>query len=356
MPFAPLAPPLDPAELWTRLAEIPRVRLAALPTPLEECRQLSAKLGGPRILVKRDDLTGLAFGGNKSRNLEFRLAEAIDEGADTIVVALETISNSARQTVGAANRLGMRTVLVLRGRRPEILQGNLLINYLLGADVRFTDSPENTLPRTTAEAVADELRRDGRRPFILNASPMFAAASALAYTLCVLELQEQLAAMGSGVDWIYLSSRSKGQAGVVLGARALGASFKVVGIAAGFNPNGAANTAQIANDAARLLNLDFTITPDEIVNHDGYAGDGYGIPSPAGIEAIQIAARSEGLMLDPVYTGKAMAGLIDHIRSGRISSASTVVFIHTGGTPAIFDHGELLLTQPSQSIITEENK
>ena len=356
MHFAPLAPPLDPAELCTRLAEIPRVRLAALPTPLEECRQLSAKLGGPRILVKRDDLTGLAFGGNKTRNLEFRLAEAIDQKADTIIVALETISNSARQTVGAANRLGMRTVLVLRGRRPAILQGNLLIDYLLGADVRFADTPQNTLPRTTAEAVADELRREGHRPFVLNASPMFAVASALAYSLCVLELQQQLAAMGSGADWIYLSSRSKGQAGVVLGARALGAPFKVVGIAADFNLNGAENTAQTANDAARMLKLDLTITPGDIMNDDGYVGAGYGIPSPAGIEAIQIAARSEGLMLDPVYTGKAMAGLIDHIRSGRIPPESTVVFIHTGGTPAIFDHGEQLLAQPSQSIITEENK
>jgi D-cysteine desulfhydrase/L-cysteate sulfo-lyase len=346
-------PRLTVKALAARLAAVPRVRLAALPTPLEQCRRLSEALGGPNILVKRDDLTGLAFGGNKTRNLEYRLAEAVAADADTVVVALNAVSNSARQTVAAANRLGMRTVLVLSGKAPDVLQGNLLVNDVLGADMRFTDAPEGELLLSRAEEVTDGLRREGCRPFLLNGSSMFAIASALAYVICTIEITQQLDNLGYQANWIYLSSRSKGQAGVVLGAKALGVGFRTVGIAAAPNPDGACRTARIANDAAALLGLNISVRADEISNDDGYTGAGYGLPSPAAIEAIKLAARTEGLILDPVYTGKAMAGLIDHIRQGRIPPSDTVVFIHTGGTPAIFAHAEQLqsgsyLLQPKE--------
>lgn len=340
----PIRVPVTPAVLWERINRLPRLRLAHLPTPLEECPRLSQALGGPRILIKRDDLTGLAFGGNKTRNLEFRLAEAVSAGADTIVARLELQSNSARQTVAAANKLGLRTYLLLRGRAPWPWQGNVLVDAILGAEIRMVDADEPEALEQATEAMMAELRAQGRRPYSLVDASMFAVAAGLAYTICVLELWEQLDRIGTRADFIYLSSGSKGQAGVMLGARSLGMDCQTVGITAHPRPLAIrqAETADIANQTAALLDLDVTFDPEEVINEDGYAGQ-YGVPTEGGLEAIRLVARTEGILLDPIYSGKAMAGLIDHIRQGRIGRDRTVVFIHTGGTPALFTHaGDIL--------------
>src|SRR2546425_1258565 len=198
-------PPFTGEELRARIAKTPRVKLAFLPTPLQHCPRLSADLGVD-LWVKRDDLTGLAFGGNKTRNLEFRMAEALEAGADVLVFGVEITSNSARQTAAAANALGLPLVLVLRGAPEGEPQGNLLVNLLLGAEVRLVDVPSFNALGPVLERVAEELRTRGRRPFVLNHARMFARASALAYVESLLEILEQMATAGRRPEHVVLCS------------------------------------------------------------------------------------------------------------------------------------------------------
>lgn len=317
-----------------RIGAVPRVRLALTPTPLQEAPHLSRNLGGPRVLIKRDDLTGVAFGGNKLRNLEFRLARALEARPDTIIVGLDVQSNSARQTAGACNKLGLRTVLVLEGEPPEEVQGNLLVDYLLGAEIVF--APTGSAQRMAMDEAARHCRDAGGRPYILNDDPMFEIASALAYLEMTLELLEQLAAMGARADALFMSSGGKGQAGLVLGERLTQSGIRVHGITATREHAVASRTAEIANRTAERLGLDIRVGPAEIDNDASFVGPGYGIATEEAVEAVRLFARTEGVILDPVYTGKAAAGMIARIRSGAYGTNDTVVFIHTGGAPAIF--------------------
>ncbi|MDE0304701.1 MAG: pyridoxal-phosphate dependent enzyme [Albidovulum sp.] len=335
-----IEPPTTTKDIRAAIAKIPRVSLACLPTPLQEAKQLSKALGGPRIFVKRDDLTGVAFGGNKTRNLEFRLAAARASAADTIVMELDQQSNSARQTVGCCNRLGKKTILILEGSEPECIQGNLLVDHLLGAEVRFASS-RSEQRRMSREAVAKE-RAAGRAPCLLNDIPMFDEGSAIAYLECACEIVEALEAQGLVPDCIYMSSSGKGQAGLIL-AQQLLAGFQVRGITATSEFDIPPRGAEIANRAARTLGLDVSVSPVQIINDDSFVGEKYGIPSEAGNDAVRLFARTEGIVLDPVYTGKAAAGMIEHIRRGDFGSKDIVVFVHTGGTPAIFAYNHLWL-------------
>ena len=329
------------------IAEIPRVDLACLPTPLQEAKRLSEALGGPRIFVKRDDLTGVAFGGNKTRNLEFRLAAAKASGADVIVMVLDQQSNSARQTAGCCNRLGMETILILEGSEPEVVQGNLLVDFLLGAKVRFAASRSEQV-RLSREAMADAMA-GGRNPCLLNDIPMFDEGSAIAYLESTCEIFESLGSRGLAPDCLYMSSSGKGQAGQVLAQKLLG-GFRVHGITATDEFDIPPRGAEIANRAARTLGLDLTVHPEDIVNDDAYVGAAYGIPSEAGNEAVRLFARTEGIVLDPIYTGKAAAGMIGHIRRGDFKREEIVVFVHTGGSPAIFTHNHLWLDNRASSM------
>jgi 1-aminocyclopropane-1-carboxylate deaminase/D-cysteine desulfhydrase-like pyridoxal-dependent ACC family enzyme len=328
------------AELRERIAKIPRVRLASLPTPLQRCPNLSADLGVD-LWVKRDDLTGLAFGGNKTRNLEFRMAEAIAAGADVLVFGVEITSNSARQTAAAANAVGLPLILVLRGEPEGEIQGNLLVNLLLGAEVRLTDVPSFNDLGPVLERVAAGLRAEGRRPFILNHATMFARASALGTMESVLEILEQSG--GRAPDWLFVSSGGKGQAGFVLARKLLGLPTRVVGIASTKNEDPWEYAAQVATETAGLLGLDVRVEPGEVENTFDYIGAGYGIPTDAGLDAIVRFARREALLLDPVYTGKAAAGCLDRIRRGDVPPGSRVVFVHTGGQPALFSQARALV-------------
>ncbi len=338
---APVAAPPGAAtfdEIQARIARVPRVSIAIRPTPMVEAPNLSRALGGPRIFVKRDDLTGVALGGNKLRNLEFRLARTMAEHPDVVLVGLDLQSNSARQTVGACNRLGLRTVLVLEGARPDEVQGNLLVNYLMGAEIHF--AADRTQQRQMLDHLAEECRRRGERPHVLNDNPMFDVASAIAYLETAMEMIEQLRAVGTAPTVLYMSSSGKGQAGLEL-ARTLWGGFRVHGVTATREYDVPARTAAIANEAAATLDLDVRVRPEDVVNFDDFVGSGYGRPSPAGTEAVQLFARTEGLVLDPVYTGKCAAALIAHARTGRLSRDDTVVFVHTGGAPAIFTWSHL---------------
>jgi len=335
-------PPLTGEELRARIAKTPRVKLAFLPTPLQPCLRLSADLGVD-LWVKRDDLTGLAFGGNKTRNLEFRMAEAVEAGADILVFGVEITSNSARQTAAAANVLGLPLVLVLRGEHPGEPQGNLLVNLLLGAQIRLVDVPSFNHLGPVLEEVAAELRTAGRRPFVLNHAKMFARASALASVESLLEIREQLAAHGRKPDHVFVSSGGKGQAGLVLAKKALGLPLRIQGIASTQNEDPWAYASKTATEAAELLELGLGVSPAEVENSFDYIGKGYGIPTEAGMDAIVRFARREGILLDPVYSGKAAAGMLDHIRRGLVPRGATVVFIHTGGQPALFSQSHALV-------------
>jgi D-cysteine desulfhydrase/L-cysteate sulfo-lyase len=325
-----------------RIARIPRVRIALTPTPLHEAPNLARALGGPRIFIKRDDLTGVALGGNKLRNLEFRLARTTAEKPDTVIVGLDLQSNSARQTVGACNKLGLKTILVLLGERPQIVQGNLLVDYLMGAEVHF--APDARTQRLMLDELAARCRAAGGRPHILNDNPMFEIASALAYLETTLEILDQLREHNVAPAALYMSSSGKGQAGVVLAQKLTNAGFAMQGITASDAYDDVPKrTAKIANDTAQALGLDFLVAPGEILNDRNFVGEGYGIPTEAGLEAVRLFARQEGIVLDPVYTGKAAAGMIAHIRAGRYRPDDAVVFVHTGGSPAIFTWSELFV-------------
>ena len=327
-----------------RLASLPRLPLAHLPTPLEPAPNLSAALGGPRILVKRDDLTGLALGGNKTRKLEYLLADARGQGATVVITSGSTQSNHCRQTAAGARVAGLRCILVLNASEPDPpVQGNFLLDYLLGADIRLVRDAAERDP--AMERVADEVRRQGERPYVIpggGSNPLGAAA----YVAAVFEIVQQLRDAGWRADHLYTTSSTSGgtHAGLALGARLAGAPFDIVGI--DIEEDAAAVrrvVTPLMNATAEFLDSDVRLAPDDLIVDDHYVGPGYAIPTDECLAAITLAARTEGLLLDPVYTGKTLAGLIGHIRGGRIGPDETVIFLHSGGTPALFAQAERLL-------------
>jgi len=323
-------------EIRRRVALLPRVPLALAPTPLHEAPRLAAEIGVGRLFIKRDDLTGLAFGGNKVRNLEFRMAEAVAEGANVFIAGLEAQSNSARQTTAAANILGMKVILVLRKDREWDWQGNLLVDKILGADVRFVETSDSAAMDAALREAEAEQRALGKIPYVMNFGGAFAMGSCLAYLLCTLEIVEQMEALGIEPTDLYMSSGNKGHAGLVLARKLLDASFRTVAISQRYGKDRVPGAIHSALETARRLGWDLEIGEADIESYDDYVGASYGVPSPAALAAMQLAARHEGLLLDPIYTGKAMAGLIDHARTGKVGKESVVVFIHTGGLPALF--------------------
>jgi len=288
--------------------------------------------------VQRDDLTGVAFGGNKLRNLEFRLARTMQEHPDVVIVGLDLQSNSARQTVGACNKLGLDTILVLEGARPNQVQGNLLVDYLLGAEVHF--ARDRAEQRRLLDELAETCRRQGRRPHILNDNPMFDVASAIAYLETMMEMLEQCDALGVAPTAFYMSSSGKGAAGFEI-ARKLFGGFAVHCVTATSEFDVPSRTAKIANETCAALGLELRLGPEDITNFGGFVGERYGVPSEAGNEATRLFARHEGIILDPIYTGKAASGMIAHIRAGRFGPEDALVFVHTGGAPAIFTWNQL---------------
>jgi L-cysteate sulfo-lyase len=344
-----IARPLTPDEIRARYltCAVPRVALALLPTPLQEAPHLARELGIGRLLIKRDDLTGLAFGGNKARNLEFRMAEAVAQGAEVFIAGLEAQSNSARMSTAAANLLGMRTILVLRDEPNREWQGNLLVDRLLGAEVRFVSIDERAtaseeMDRALRET-AEEVRRGGKKPYVMNHAGAFSVGSALAYLLCSLEIVEQAAAMDADITHVYMCSGNKGHAGLILGRKLLGRSYRTIAISQHYADDRVSGALAGARDALALLGWQMDLTESDVESYDDYVDTAYGQPSPRGLAAMQLAARTEGLMLDPIYTGKAMAGLIDHARRGLIGPDSTVVFVHTGGLPAMFAFSDAIV-------------
>ena len=335
--------PLSPQALRTRIDALPRVRLAHLPTPLEHCPRLTAALGGPQIYIKRDDLTGLAFGGNKTRQLEFLFADILAQGSDIVVAGAYAQSNWCRQITAAARKLGLDAALVLvHGVKGPMLQGNLLLDRLMGADVTVVDLDDMHDLQPLLERRAEALAAEGRRPYIVAPFSLeLQSLSAVGYVNAMIELDEQLRAVNARADKIYLAGANMTPAGLAMGARALGSGATVVSISPiRWEDDRATDIARVATATAERLGLGIRIEPGDIVSDDGYIGERYGLLTPEARAALKLVAGTEGIILDPVYSGKAMAGMIDHIRRGRIGRDETVVFVHTGGTPALFAYAE----------------
>jgi 1-aminocyclopropane-1-carboxylate deaminase/D-cysteine desulfhydrase-like pyridoxal-dependent ACC family enzyme len=342
---SPPAPsPVTRAELLSRLQAQPWVRLGHFPTPLEELPRLSTALGGPRILVKRDDLTGLAFGGNKTRTLEYVLGDLLLHKPEVLVTGANIQSNWARQAAAAAAKLGIPIVLVLRNTELPEIQGNVLLDLWLGADVRFVDEPDITfVVAERLDVIVDELRAAGRRAFKIDP---WSPSAALGYVAAVPELRAQCDAVGIAPSHIWAAAAGPTQSGLILGSKAIGWDVAIEGIApiAWAGASMAARTAESANLAAGVLGLGVLVTDAEVVTDDRFIGPGYARPSADGLAAMRLVARTEGLLLDPVYTGKAMAALIAAVREGRLGSNDTVVFLHTGGLPAVFAYRDAILS------------
>lgn len=312
------------------MLSIPRVHLADLPTPVELLPRLSDYLGGPRIIVKRDDQTGLAFGGNKSRKLELLVADARSRHAQTLITAGAVQSNHCRQTAAAAARYGFSCILVLTGEAPAQFSGNLFLDKLLGAEIIWSTKVER---EHTLHDVYEEAKRMGRNPYLIPYGGSNALGAA-AYAYAIKELIEQEA----NPDWIVFASSSGGtQAGMVVGSKLFNFRGKILGISIDEDAQTLSQrVANLANEISTLLGERIDFYTEDVLVNDHYLGEGYGIMGEAEREAIELFARCEGLLLDPVYTGRAAAGMIDLIRSGYFQRDSTVLFWHTGGMPALF--------------------
>jgi D-cysteine desulfhydrase family pyridoxal phosphate-dependent enzyme len=350
---------ISPAALRERLASFPRVSLAHLPTPLEKLESLSRRLGGLNVFAKRDDQTGLAFGGNKARKLEFIMADALEQGADSVVTWAGVQSNWCRQVAASSARLGKPAVLVLLKRPglPVGEDGNLLLDRVLNADVRIVEATgekgflelENVMEYVGP--VVEEEEAAGRRVYLapvggsLLEGSMTRPMGALGYVVAFAELMDQTAALGFSPDSVVLATGSAGtQAGLVAGAKILSPRTRIVGVSvAGPADVVSGYVKTIAGAVLRELGEEEEVADEEVVVLDDYLGEGYGILNQDVVKAVGLVAREEGVLLDPVYTGKSMAGFLDLTGRGYFREGENVVFLHTGGTPALFPYREGML-------------
>ncbi|MGQ9801036.1 MAG: D-cysteine desulfhydrase family protein [Candidatus Saccharicenans sp.] len=350
----------SPEQLEKLITSQPRINLISRPTPLYPLKNLAAELGLEEISIKRDDLTGLALGGNKSRKLEFILADAIRQGADTIITWGSLQSNWCLQTAAVARRCGLRPVLVLFKTYdlPLIDQGNVLLEKLLGAEiiVRETEkkgkSPDQDQAFRLMEEVAEGERRKGHQPYLVSVGGsacgghMKKPLGAMAYFLSLLEIYRQTAS-SAPPDYLVVASGSGGtQAGLLVGARALGIKTKIIGICVSDKKEEFLLVVQsIALDLVKFLGLDLTLEDSDFILLDDYLGAGYGQVTPEVSAVIKLLLQKEALVLDPVYTSKAMIGLIDLARKKYFQPDDKVLFLHTGGVPALFAFPDRLLAE-----------
>ena len=334
-------PSLSRAALRARLEKLPRVPIAHLPTPLEDMPRLSEELGGPRILIKREDATGLAFGGNKARHYEYEVPHILEQGYDTLINIMDYHSNNARMTAAAANKFGIPYVLVLRNAKGRPVQGNLLMDKILGADLHLLDPQQSENAAEYARKLAADLEARGKKPYLLQEHAFPTIVGMVGFVGCGLELLDQLEERGIGGVHIFgVAGRSL--CGLILTAKNLGLDWKFTGVTVTYDVDLDDYIFNSAGRIAELLDLPTTFDRSDMTVLGEYIGEGYGVPTQEAIEAIHLTARKEAIILDPNYTGTAMAALIDQIRKGNVSRDETVVFLHTGGLPAVFTFAEEL--------------
>ena len=322
---------------------LPRFPLAQVPTPIEKLERLSRELGGPELLIKRDDQTGLALGGNKTRKLEFLVGQALEQGADTLITAGAAQSNHCRQTAAAAAKAGLKCELILAGKKPELPNGNLLLDELLGAKCHWIERSQFPVKLSK---LPEQLRTQGRKPYVIGIGGSN-GVGATGYVLAMMELTEQLRATQHPVDHILFASSSGGtQAGMMLGGPVAEFKGQLHGVSIDKDDRESGSyeeeVAQIANECAQYIGADVRLTRQDIKVVYGYTGEGYGVVSNLEREAIRLMARYEGIILDPVYTGRAFGALTDLIRKDVFTRDETVLFWHTGGAPALFAYAKEL--------------
>lgn len=329
-----------------QLDAFPRVSLAHLPTPLEFMPRLTEYLGGPDIYVKRDDCTGLATGGNKTRKLEFSMGEALEQGADTIITVGAVQSNHVRQTVAAACKLGLKCEVLLEHRvsDPSDLykdSGNVFLDRLFGANLR--EYPADSDFDAEMETIAEEIRSAGGKPYIVPGGASN-TVGALGYVQCGVELLEQAKEMSLPIDHLVTATGSAGtHAGLAVGIRGSGSDMPIQGF--GVRAPQDVQEERVYNlavETAEMVGVPGCVAREDIVADCNYIGPGYGEPTDSMNEAILMLARYEGLLFDPVYSGKALAGMIDYVRTGRYSRGETIVFLHTGGSAGLFAYADAL--------------
>jgi L-cysteate sulfo-lyase len=323
------------------LNTLPRTSLGFFPTPIHPLPHLSARLGGPTLWVKRDDQTGLATGGNKTRKLEFLVADALQQRADTLITVGAPQSNHARQTAAAAAKAGLKSALVLRGTAPAERTGNILLDDLVGAEIFWVGT--RSLDEAAAE-VAEELSARGQRPYLIplgGSNPI----GAVGYAAAMAEFVEQAAAGDLHFDAIIFATSSGGtQSGLVLGAQLSGYTDRILGISVDHTADHLVPLlVELADATAQHIGAPITFDAQDFEVNDHYLGGGYAVLGEPEREAIHLCAQTEGLLVDPVYTGRAMAGLIDLIRAGEFKSDQNILFWHTGGTPALFAYAQQLM-------------
>ena len=334
------------ADLAARLEAHPRIPLAHLPTPLDACPRLAEAIGVRALYIKRDDLTGLAFGGNKTRHLEFTFAEILRSGADTVVAGAYTQSNWCRQITAAARKLGLAVSLVLiHGVKGPRVQGNLLLDHVMGADVTVVDIESMEKIQPLLDEKARALEAAGRRPFVIAPFALDQQVlAALGYVVTAIELDAQFEDAGIDPAHVFVCGANNTPAGLIAGLRALGRRACVTSISPiRWEEPRERDIARVATAAARALDLNLAIEPGDFVADEDHIGEDYGVLSPEARAAIRLVAGTEGILLDPVYSGKAMAGLIDAAKRGTVGADETVVFVHTGGMPALFAYAEDLI-------------
>lgn len=335
------------------LSRFPRVNFSHAPTPLEPMDQLRKKLGGPRLWIKRDDCTGLAQGGNKSRKLEFLVADALAQGCDTLITPGAVQSNHVRMTAAAAARFGLKAHAVLERRVATTTtdyeeNGNVLLDELF-------DCPRSYIPSggdvaAACAAVADDIKAKGGKPYVIpggGSNPV----GALGYVACAMELMVQAKLLDVTLTRVVHGTGSSGtQAGLVAGFAALQSPVEVFGVSVRHPRQKQEEMVfDLACRTADHLGRSGVVKREQVIAHDGYVGDGYGLPTDGMIDAVKLIARTEGILLDPVYSGKAMAGMIDQIRKGAFRDDEDIVFLHTGGATALFGYKHLFFRESAKN-------
>jgi D-cysteine desulfhydrase family pyridoxal phosphate-dependent enzyme len=342
------------SDFQDKIQAFPRVDLIHLPTPIQKLENLSKELGGPDIYMKRDDLTGLAFGGNKSRKLEFIIHDVLEKGADVIITWASLQSNWCLQTAAAARRFGLTPVLVLFKTYdlPEEYDGNLLLDYILKADIKIREAEVGKIVRQEdvdeiLDEVVFEVKERGHTPYVVPIGGSMVSGSmdkplgAVSYALAYAEMLEQTESMGFQPDYIVHATGSGGtQAGLAVGAKALTPNTQILGISVSEDKETfSQDVFTIAQDTLKALDVDIALNKEEDIHVlDEYLGEGYGIITKDVSDAIRQVSVKEGIFLDPVYTGKAMTALFDLVNNGTIKKGDKVVFFHTGGTAALFPY------------------
>ena len=338
-----------PSRFSKAIDKFPRIRLGHTPTPLEAAPRLGAELG-IELWIKRDDCTGLAMGGNKVRQIEFPLGEAQARDADTLLITSAVQSNYVRVAAAAGRRLGMETHIQLEERVPDVAalyrsSGNVLLDRLFGAKLHtFPVGDDEPAADAALDLLAQSLEEEGRRPYVIHLAPTHPPIGALGYVIAAEETLTQARSLDLAFEAVVCPTGSAlTHAGILLGLRALGEKMPVYGICVRRDAGSqVARVRKVAEQLAKMIERPEAYDADEVQAFDGVLAPGYGRLNDAVREAIALAARQEGLLLDPVYTGKTMAGLIDHVRSGVIPAGNRVLFLHTGGLPAIFAYGDEL--------------